>query len=306
MAAKSFKIFLRSGVLLIAVFYFLFFSTPIIAVLAQTNFEQPKAEIIFEGPDGPRSPGSEISVIVFIESTADTNAFSLSITYPTEILAFRSAETANSIINFWLQRPKELKSGLITLEGGIIGKTLRGRGEIVTLRFQAKAEGRGELKITESQVLLADGKGTPVQTLAHPKEITITAGAPTELSSVKDQSKPEIPFAEIIKNPIDKADILFFQIEERESGLVVSEVRFRRWFRWSPWQAAQNQIHAPSDAWQFEIRAVDNFGNESIKTLTRKDVLAKKTAASVISFLAAAGAVISILRRKIFAKKMVK
>lgn len=264
--------------------------------IAQSN---PVTQLILKGSDSPLAPDSEVVVTAFVESAEDVNAFSATIAYPAEMLKFRSADTANSIINFWARRPASQQAGLIAFEGGIIGEPFRGRGELVTMRFDAQAEGSGAVRFIKTQVLLADGKGTSAATLESSAQIIITAGgAPLERAATEDFAPPAITIAEIIRNPSDNAPILVFQIEERESGLRSSDVRFREWFAWGNWQEAENQAGIPQGAWQMQVRAVDNYDNEVVETLTRGDVFAKKAATWAFGVVLIAGGALAVLRRK--------
>ncbi len=266
---------------------------------ATTAFAQaPPVQLWLEAP-GELRPGAEVVVTAFTESAQEINAFSAAIAYPAEVLEFKSADTANSIINFWARRPAQQEPGLITFEGGIIGEPLRGRGELVALRFTARAEGRAAIRFLESQILLADGRGTPATISQGGIEIIITTDAPVvRVTPAQDTVPPEITLAEIIKSPVDNTPILIFQITERESGLAGSFVRFREWFSWAAWQEAENQIGVPHGAWQMQIRAVDNFGNEAIRTLTRENVLIEKmVAGTLITLLAITIGVLAALRK---------
>lgn len=261
-------------------------------------FVTDAAELFFEAPAELR-PGAEFVVAVFVESDNPVNAFSASIIYPARILDFQAADTANSIINFWARRPAQQEPGLIAFEGGIIGEPFRGRGKLVALRFTAKAEGRAAIGFLESQVLLADGRGTPAAISQNEIEIVVTADAPiARVAPTQDTVPPEITLAEIIKSPVDNAPILIFQIAERESGLAGSFARFRKWFSWDAWQEAENQIGVPYGAWQMQIRAVDNFGNEAIRTLTRQNTLIEKmVAGGFVALLAITIGVLAALRK---------
>jgi hypothetical protein len=126
--------------------------------------------------------GDTFSISVEISSPDQAmNAAAGTVSFPSDKVRVLSLSTNNSIMNLWVQNPSfsNLGTGLsggsvefagVVLNPGFIGND----GTILTIHFQAIAEGNVSLSFSTSSVLANDGAGTGMLTSAGIEDITIT------------------------------------------------------------------------------------------------------------------------------------
>ena len=55
---------------------------------------------------------------------------------------------------------------------------------------------------------------------------------------------------------------------DKESGIKSTQMRFKKWFTYSPWVEVINPVVYPKDVWSVELKVVNNKGLEDIKSLS--------------------------------------
>src|SRR3989344_546935 len=251
--------------ILLSIFYFLFSHSV-------SSADNPR--IYFEAPVKQVAPGSEFTVKVLVDTPQPINAIDIDINYSQDTLELVSLNNSKSIIDFWQGGPQNPPAGNpINLQGGSINPFTGSGGKIITLNFRAKKEGRANLSFAKSDLYYADGKGTRADNEpAVSLNISIIEGVKIESFTeeagiIEDKIPPIIETAKVALAPIDKSRLAVFQATDDSSGIKMTEIRFRQFLSWSDWQTVTNPVRLPSTAWTFQIKATDNAGNASEKTV---------------------------------------
>ena len=125
---------------------------PLITDAAELKLSLPVSEI---------EVSQQFKADLFLDTENESiNAVESRIVFPEELLEVKEIRDGNSIINFWVERPKATGNQII-FSGIIPGGYQETRGFLLSVVFQAKAEGEGAMEIRDAKVLLNDGKGTP-------------------------------------------------------------------------------------------------------------------------------------------------
>ena len=251
--------------ILLSIFYFLFSHS----VSAANN-----PRIYFETAVKQVAPSSEFTVKILLDAPQPINAIDVDIDYSQDTLELISLNNSKSIIDFWQGGPQNLSAEkTVNLRGGSIDPFTGSGGKIITLNFRAKKEGRANLSFAKSNLYYADGKGTRADNEpAASLNISIIEGVKIESFAeeagiIEDKIPPIIETAKVALAPIDKSRLAVFQATDDSSGIKMTEIRFRQLLSWSDWQTVTNPVRLPSTAWTFQIKATDNAGNASEKTV---------------------------------------
>ncbi len=125
-----------------------------------------EAATLFFTPDsGNRIVGRSFTVNVGVGS-ADTsmNAFSGVVSFPTDKLEVVSLSKTKSVVNFWSEEPSySNREGRISFEGIVLNPGYQGTdGNIISVTFRTKSEGKAALSFLSGSVLANDGEGTNI------------------------------------------------------------------------------------------------------------------------------------------------
>ena len=116
----------------------------IIAILLSIVTPAFAVEIFFDAKTHEIAVGQQFQVDIALNASGeDINAIEGKIVFPNDILELKKITNANSIINFWIEKPKVESSGQITFCGITPGGYQGGRGLLLSLIFLSKKEGRG-------------------------------------------------------------------------------------------------------------------------------------------------------------------
>ena len=104
------------------------------------------------------------------------NSLEGKITFPSDKLEIISLSKADSIIDLWVQEPAlpSNQNDFIAFSGGIPSPGFVGpAGEIFTLSFKVKGQGKAVINIEDAHVLANDGSGTELPTEIKPSYLTL-------------------------------------------------------------------------------------------------------------------------------------
>jgi len=279
---RKFKIIL--SIILFSIFYFLFSTFPVYA-----------AELFFEPKSQEVRMGQQFQVDLFLDAKDEKiNAIEGKIVFPKNLLVVKEILEGNSIINLWVEKPY-LKDNEIIFSGiipggfkGVLSPYYKGYkpGKILSLIFQAIANGEGLITLKDTRVLLNDGLGTPTQSNISPFQFRITPEAPYIMGilPIKDPDPPE-PFELTIAqdpNVFEGRWFLVFATQDKGSGISHYEVMERREFKilglelkrgeWkmgdSPYLLKDQKLKS-----YIYVKAIDKAGNERIATLLPQKAL---------------------------------
>lgn len=210
----------------------------------------------------------EFQVDVYLSAQKENiNALEGVISFPTYLLQLNEVRDGDSVVNFWIKRPKLPEKDTISeiiFSGVVVGGYRGNNGKLFSLIFKAEASGSGIIAIEKARAFLNDGKATVAQLELKNYSIRVkkvSADSIREVASVSDSIPPE-PFDPIItKDPNLYAGkyALIFNAQDKGSGIDHYEVRegngvFER--AASPYVLRNQNMNAP-----IVVRAYDKAGN---------------------------------------------
>lgn len=150
--------------------------------------------LYFSPSSGTYAVGKTFTANVFV-STANqaANAYSGTLSYPSDLLELTSLGKGGSIVNLWVQEPS-FSGGVANFEGVTFNPGYNGgAGKIISVTFKVKAAGTATVRFSSGAILANDGKGTNI--LSGLGSATYTLGAATETP------EPEKPPVEVNGKP---------------------------------------------------------------------------------------------------------
>ena len=249
-------------IFLLPAFLFLFSASLVFAaeVSFDTKTQEIKVNQLFE-------------VGVFINTDEESiNAIEGKITFPQDLLEVKKVNDGNSIINFWIEKPK-IESGQIVFSGIVPGGYTDDQGLILSITFLAKKEGSGMIKFGEVKALRNDGQGTEAPLTISNFQFLISnppAGEPApQITTPKteDRNPPEEFTPQIAADPavFNGKWFLVFAAQDKGSGIdhyEVCEGKRKCVVAESP-HLLQNQDLDE----EIVVKAVDKSGNEKVATI---------------------------------------
>lgn len=121
------------------------------------------ANINFSPSSGTYHEGDLVEIKINVSSEKPINAVSSTISFPSDVLSIASFSKDSSIINLWVQEPTFSNDrGTINFGGVILNGYNGDSGNILTLIFKAKSDGKVTLKFSSVSILANDGNGTDI------------------------------------------------------------------------------------------------------------------------------------------------
>jgi hypothetical protein len=239
-------------------------------LFSKTSFAM--SNLYFTGPSSSISPGGEFVVEVKLDATSKINALDLKINYNKNNLKLLNFNNANSIVDFWQSEPSLVKDGEIQISGGILSGYEGKAGNILKIYFKAISVGKSEISFTQKNVYLADGKGTADVSKSSATTLSIVENAKVvtlekEKEELLKDTTPPVVSLTTVRNPNENNNLVVFNAIDKESGIKETQIRYKKYFSFSPWVEAQNPVVYEKGIWQIELRAVNNADLESINTI---------------------------------------
>lgn len=221
--------------------------------------------------------GDEFKVDFFLNTeNKDINALEGEIIFPNYLLELKEIRDGNSIINFWIERPKINEEGKVVFSGIIPGGYSGKKGLIFSAIFLAKNKGENIIKINNFKVLLNDGKGTEIDSTVSDFNFSIfqqaTTTTPIIISKIKDLDSPE-PFNSVIfkdSSIFNNKYFLIFATQDKGVGIrhyEVSECGSPFILAKSPYVLKNQKLDC-----DIKIKAIDKEGNSRIETITAQKI----------------------------------
>lgn len=243
---KQLKILLLTGFFLVA--------TPAMASVLSV---EPNQTLVV-------SIGDTFEVSVIIDTEGDPlNAVEGALMYPKDILAIERISDGNSIVDYWIESPKEV-DGQISFSGITTGGFSVRRGALLSVRFKAEAEGAGSLAFLSGRALLNDGMGTEasMQFLGSTVEVS-GAKNPVPHSIADDDTDPPEDFDVYITSDsaiAEGAYVAVFATQDKGSGVAEYKIKEGFFSRYKDATSPHVLAHQSLDRMIF-IRAYDHAGN---------------------------------------------
>ncbi len=227
--------------------------------------------------------GEQFELKLFVNTQEESvNAFEGKITFPSNLVNVKEIQDGNSIVNFWIDKPKT-QNGAITFSGITPGGFQGDNGLLFSAVFEAKSEGIANFEINDAKVLRNDGTGSQAVLTVASSEIKISSRAPATtptVTKIKDTESPE-SFAPAISRDDSIANgkwFVVFATQDKASGIDHYEIReFRQRFfdifqRWS--QAESPYILQDQELRSYVfVKTVDKAGNTRVEKISPQNPL---------------------------------
>jgi len=240
------------------------------------------AEISFDAKTTQIRIGEQFKVDLVIDTEQKSiNAFEGKIIFPNNLIDIKEVSDGNSIVNFWIERPRGSqetggnKQGEIIFSGITPGGFNGENGLILSAIFEARKDGVARLEISEARVLLNDGIGTESSLIMNNLEFRIQNLGTAELLDPKsyipyfeDKELPE-SFRPMIAQDASVFDgkwFVAFATADKGTGIShyeIKEYRFKLFAFLNPWRVAVSPHILLDQELKSHIivRAIDNAGN---------------------------------------------
>lgn len=219
------------------------------------------------------SDNKESTNLYLINLNIDTgsdyiNAIEGKLLYPSEILEIKEIRDGNSGINFWLEKPKIEKDGIISFSGitpgGFLGKKI-----VFSILINKKSNLKGEIKLDKLSIYKNSENGEQVKfstnSLALPF-ISIIKKDSIAIDLSSDKNPPQDFTPSILKdtdNQINGKNILVFGTQDKETGIDHYEVREGYFSSYknaeSPYPLEQSILYK-----KIYVKAIDKANNERV------------------------------------------
>lgn len=241
------------------------------------------ARLFFDVKTVQVQAGEKFEVNLFINTEKeDINAIEGKLSFSKDILELKELREGNSIINFWIERPKN-QDGAIMFSGITPGGFNIESGFIFSAVFETKEEGVAKFEIKDARVLRNDGEGSMAALSVAPLEMVVSevvpAGIP-EIPKVIDHEQPESFVPKIARDPtlFDGQWFLVFATQDKASGIDHYEVRemrtrlaislpFMKYLRRYSWISAESPYLLTDQELKsyIYVKAADKVGNERVE-----------------------------------------
>ncbi len=206
--------------------------------------------------------GDDVVVKVVLDTEGQTiNTVGLTLTYPTEFLAFEDFDDGDSVVSLWVERPKH-DDGKIVLSGITPGGFSGEAVPVISLHFKATALGQGKIDITDKEILLHDGMGTEADTQVENLHLAVVAGPSVVSIQLVDDELPEAFTPQIVRDPdlFGGSPSLIFATEDKGSGLDYMAVK-EGWFGTYVQTESPYELQYQNLDKKIYVKAVDKNGN---------------------------------------------
>jgi hypothetical protein len=230
------------------------------------------ADLYFDKDNAEIRTGRFFETGIIIDSGEQSiNAVEGKIYFPNNLLEFVNTKENNSIISFWIEKPK-LIGNYIKFSGIVPGGYI-GQANLFELIFKTKQSGQGNIHAQDLKILLNDGLGTEASINQRAINFNISHDVLASEEAVviidlSDQDKPE-PFTPMIaKIPEIGGEnyLLMFNTQDKGSGIDYYQVKegYGAFVKVeSPYVLKSQKLDK-----KIIIKAVDKSGNERLVTIS--------------------------------------
>lgn len=242
------------------------------------------AQMFFDAKATQAQIGEKFEVKLIVNSEQESiNAFEGEISFPGDILNLKEIRDGNTIVNFWIEKPK-IQNGAIIFSGITPGGFNGEKGLIFSAIFEARTEGMAKFEINDAKVLRNDGTGSEAVLTTVPFEILVSSevlAEPPVFPKIKDRERPESFVPEIAKDEtlFEGKWFIVFVTQDKTSGIDRYEIKESRqrilsvFKRWTP--AESPHVLADQGLRSYIwIKAIDKADNERIARITPQSPLA--------------------------------
>lgn len=226
------------------------------------------AEISLQADKNIFSPKESFLVNVFLD-TADlsVNAVEGAVVFSPQNLTLKEIREGNSLINFWIEKPKVTQSGAVPFSGITTGGFTGKKVFLFSLIFEVKEKQSGVISFNDIRVLGNDGKGSQIDTTEKSFEFIVSDQSSEKWidKSVLDTEPPEkfLPLVASDPTVFDGAYFLVFSTVDKGVGIDHYEVREGLWGDYveaeSPYRLSDQSLSK-----NLYVAAFDKTGNKRV------------------------------------------
>lgn len=236
----------------------LFVAAPVFG--AEIRLDAHKSEII---------SGEQFLVDLVIHSEESLNAVEGRLIFSADKLLVKEIRDGNSVINFWVEKPRIEASGVILFSGITPGGFGGANNNIFSVVFEAKNTGIASVALQNTKALKNDGLGTETALRTRGTAVSIKPGdSNARKEKLTDTEAPESfnPTIESDPNIFEGKYFLVFATQDKISGIAEYKVREGEWGWFRVVESPYLLKHQSLDRKIF-IKALDKFGNERVVVL---------------------------------------
>src|SRR3990167_4078363 len=235
------------------------------------------AEVSFDTTSQDIKVNQLFKVGVFINTDEESiNAIEGKIIFPQDLLEIKKINDGNSIINFWIEKPKSATGGQIAFSGIVPGGYKDSRGLIFSITFLAKKEGGGAIEFSGVKALRNDGQGTEAPLTISNFNFTVreTAKSTGQMPTAKeDRDLPEDFAPQIAADPaiFEGKWFLVFSTQDKGSGIDRYDIQENRKakIKDKKWVIGESPYLLKDQGLKsyIYVKVIDKSGNERITML---------------------------------------
>ncbi len=225
--------------------------------------------------------------LVLNTENEEINAIEGRVIFPEDLLELKEIRDGNSVINFWIDRPraitnKETNNNEIVFAGITPGGFNGQNGLIFSAVFQSMREGSGAIEVHDIKALLNDGEGTEAETRILNLEFRILKSESqipdSRFQILPDADPPEEFIPQIAADPaiFDGKWFLVFATQDKKSGIagyaIHESTRIRTRVDAKDWISAESPYLLRDQKLRsyIYVKAADKAGNERIAMILPK------------------------------------
>lgn len=236
----------------------LFVAVPVFA--AEIRLDVNKSEI---------NSGEQFLVDIIIHSEESLNAVEGRLVFSADKLIIKEIRNGNSVINFWVEKPRIESSGMILFSGITPGGFSGANNDVFSVVFEAKNTGTASFLLQNTKALLNDGLGSQAVLSIRDTAVSIKPGDSSVRKEILTDTELPEDFSPIIEsdpNIFDGKYFLVFATQDKISGIANYKVREGEWGWFTVVESPYLLKHQSLDKKIF-VKALDKSGNERIAVL---------------------------------------
>jgi hypothetical protein len=239
---------------------------PFITNAAVIRLESSKAEV---------REGEQFVINVVMFSDEPVNAIEGRLIFPQDAFSVKEIRDGNSMVNFWVEKPRVESPGNILFSGITPGGAKGVNNHIVSIVFEAKKAGISSFVLQNMKVLKNDGSGTEVAVTNRDVSVFVKPGDGRIYKEVStDVDPPEEFDLSIQNNPevFEGNNFIVFSTQDKGSGIdlyKVKEYRIKMFSFLSFWRDADSPYLLRDQGLKstIEVKALDNAGNVRLSSM---------------------------------------
>ena len=241
----------------------------VLALFALFPFVASASEIRLEASKVEVRTGEQFVVTAFMSADESLNAVEGRLVFPQDLLSVKEIRDGNSVINFWVEKPRIEASGIILFSGITPGGFSGANNGIFSVVFEAKNTGVASIILQGTKALENDGLGSQTALLTRDTAVSIKSGD----SNVRKETLTDTELPEDFNPSIESDPSIFggkfflvFATQDKISGIANYKIREGEWSRFTIAESPYLLKHQSLDRNIF-VKAIDKNGNERIAVL---------------------------------------